>query len=214
MAFGVPLDPTTPRDPLVIPRRRPESVALAGVLLYVSGTLGLLSAIALLFAAGGVVDGFRHDALNLGVAGTDADKVAAGMHSALLSSGLGALVLAVLSVVLGRGVRRRSEAARVGALVVAFGSLGCAMVRTSVTAFSRHINWTIAAGHTDAMLINQVAQAVGDAMPIWLVGLGGGLTDLQALGYIAVAILLLAPASMEYFRTRVIAPPPPPDPSS
>ena len=45
-------------------------------------------------------------------------------------------------------------------------------------------------------------------MPSWLVGLGGGLTDLLTLGYIAVAVLLLMPASVEYFRTRIIAPPP------
>jgi hypothetical protein len=211
MAFGVPLDPTSPREPVVIARRRPQSVALAGVLLYVSGALGLVSAIALLLAAGGIVDDFRRAAVAVGVDGTDAAKVATGMRSALLSSGLGALVLAVLSVLLGRGVRRRNEASRVGALVVAAGSLGCAMVRTSVTAFSRHVNWSVAAGHADAMLTNQVAQAVGDAMPSWLVGLGGGLTDLQALGYIAVAILLLAPASMEYFRTRAAAASPPPD---
>ena len=41
-------------------------------------------------------------------------------------------------------------------------------------------------------------------MPGWVAGLGGGLTDLQSLGYIAVAVLLVAPASREYFRTRVL----------
>jgi hypothetical protein len=40
-------------------------------------------------------------------------------------------------------------------------------------------------------------------MPDWFVGIGGGLTDLQSLGCLAVAGLLVAPASRAYFRTRV-----------
>jgi hypothetical protein len=208
MAFGVPRDPTTPPDPLVIPRRRPQSVTLAGVLLYGSGAVGLLSAVALLVAA---LAGGR-PVLGRGAAQgchRDAFDMAGAMRAVLLSSGFGALVLAVLSVVLGRGVLRRNEAARIGALVVAVGSLGCALVRTSVTAFGGSVDWTVAAEHTGPALDGQVAQSFGDAMPGWLVGIGGGLTDLQTLGYIAVAILLLAPASLEYFRTRLIAPTPP-----
>jgi hypothetical protein len=208
MAFGVPRDPTTPPDPVVIPRRRPQSVTLAGVLLYGSGALGLLSAVALLVAAGSVVDRFEADALRLGVTAADAADIAGAVRAVLLSSGFGALVLALLSGVLGRGVLRRNEAARIGALVVSVGSLGCALVRTSVTAFGGSVDWTVATGHAGPGLGGQVAQAFGEAMPGWLVGIGGGLTDLQTLGYIAVAILLLAPASLEYFRTRVIAPPP------
>jgi hypothetical protein len=86
--------------------------------------------------------------------------------------------------------------------VLVAGSLGCGLIRTSVTAFGRNIDWTVGSD-TPASLTGNVAQAYSEALPSWLVGLAAGLTDLQALGYIAVAILLLAPASQEYFRTRV-----------
>jgi hypothetical protein len=209
MAFWLPQDPTSPRDELVIPRRRPQSVTLAGVLMYGTGALGLLSAAALLVAAEGVVDGFRGEALRLGVPAADASDVANALRTVLLTSGSAALVLAILTGILGRGVLGRNEAARVGALVVAVASLGCAMVRTSVTAFGGNVDWTNAADHATPATGRQLAQAFGEAMPGWLVGLGGGLTDLLTLGYIAVAVLLLMPASVEYFRTRIITLPPP-----
>lgn len=211
-AFGGPLDPTTPRDPVVVPRERPPAVGLAGFLLFVAGGLGMLAAVALFVAAGGVVDAFRSQSLRVGVGAAEADAVATALRTVLVSSSFGAAVLGLLSLFLGRGVLRRQEAARVGALVVAAGSIGCAMVRTSVTAFGKNVNWTVAADDGGVALTNQVAQAFGDAMPSWLVGLGGGLTDLQSLGYIAVAALLLAPRSLEYFRTRIVSAPPPPDP--
>jgi hypothetical protein len=187
---------------MVVKRRRPDSVTLAGVFLYVAGALGLISSVALLIASGGVVDGFRGQAVELGASRNDVESAATVIRSALLSSGLGALVLAVLTAVVAFGVLRRNEAARIGALVLMAGSLGCAMVRTSVTAFGRDIEWTAGVENATASVSRDISQAYGDAMPSWLVGLGGGLTDLQALGYIAVAILLLHPASQEYFRTR------------
>jgi hypothetical protein len=203
MAFeNPPIDPTVPRDPMVIKRRRPDSVTWAGVFMYVAAGLGVISSGALLAAAGGVVDGFRGQADDLGASRSDIESAAMVIRSALFSSGLGALVLAVITGVLAYGVLRRSEAARIGALVVMAGSFGCALVRTSVTAFGRNIEWTAGIENATASVTHDISQAYGDAMPSWLVGLGGGLTDLQALGYIAVAVLLLHPASQEYFRTR------------
>jgi hypothetical protein len=187
---------------LVVKRRRPDSVTWAGVFMVVAAALGLISATALIAAAGTVVNGFRGQATALGAGRGDIDSAATVIRSALLSSGLGALVLAVLTGILAFGVLRRSEAARIGALVLMASSLGCAMVRTSVTAFGRNIEWTAGVENATASVTQDISQAYGDAMPSWLVGLGGGLTDLQALGYIAVAILLLHPASQEYFRTR------------
>jgi len=207
MAHWLPPDPTS-RDELVIPRQRPQSVTLAGVLLYVSGALGLLSAMAMLVAAESVVDGVYGEALRLGVTAADASDVANALRTVLLSSSLGALVLATLSGVLGRGVLGRNGAARIGALVVTVMALGCALVRTSVTAFGRSVDWTVATERATPALGLQIAHAFDEAMPAWLVGLGGGLTDLLTLGYISVAVLLLMPASVEYFRTRVIPPPP------
>jgi hypothetical protein len=190
-------------EPVIIARRRPETVTLAGVLLFGSGAVGLIAALALLVGAGSVVDSFRSRAIGLGVSTGEATEVADALRTALMSSGSGALALAALSLLLTRGVLRRSEASRIGALVVAGAALGCSVVRTSVTAFGQNVNWA-AGQRMDPALSGQVAQAFSEAMPSWLVGLGGGLTDLQSLGYIAVAALLIAPASREYFRTRVL----------
>lgn len=201
--YDGPSDPTKPIDPVLIPRERPFPVAVAGVLLYGSGAAGLVAASALLAGAGGVVDDFRFKAVGLGVDPIDAASIAGVMRTTLLSSATGALALAVLSLALAWGVLRRSEAARVGALVVAVAALACSVVRTSVTAFGNGVDWSAAAGGGDAMLTGRVAQAFGEAMPSWLVGLGGGLTDLQSLGYIAVTVLLIVPVSREYFRSRV-----------
>lgn len=208
----IPLDPTAPRDPMVIARRRPESVTFAGAAMYGAAALGLVSSIAQIAAVGGVVSAFRTHAAGWGVDETDAQAAATVIRSVLLSSGLGALALAVLTGLLGRGVLRRHEAARIGALVLAAGSLGCGFVRTSVTAFGRNVDWTVGTD-ASASVTGNVAQAYSDALPGWLVGLAGGLTDLQALGYIAVAILLLAPASQQYFRTRASSPFASPSPS-
>jgi hypothetical protein len=196
-------DPTKPADPVLVPRQRPLTVTVAGVGLYGSGGAGLVASIALLAGAGPVVDSFRDQVVPLGVHPVDADAIARAMRTALLSTGTGALALAVLSLVLGWGVLRRSEPARIGALVVAAVSLGCGVVRTSLTAFGNGVNWSLAAGLGDPSLGAPVTQAFGGAMPDWLVGLGGGLTDLQSFGYIAVIVLLVVRGSREYFRTRV-----------
>src|SRR5690242_1077885 len=137
-----PRDPTRPEDPVIVARPRPALVTAAGTLLYLSGAVGVLAAVALLAATGAVVDDFRRRAVDLGIGALDAADIARAMRTALLSSGSGALALAVLSLLLARGVLRRREAARVGALVVAGASLGCAMVRTSVTAFGQNVRWS------------------------------------------------------------------------
>jgi hypothetical protein len=199
-----PRDPTQPYQPVIIARPRPAPVLVAGVLLYLSGAAGILASLALLGAAGGVVDDFRRRAVALGVGTLVAADSAHALRTALLVSGSAALALALLSVVLARGVLRRREAARVGALVVAGASLGCALLRTSVTAFGQNVRWSVAAGHADPLTASAVAQAFGDAMPGWFVGLAGGLTDLQSLGCLAIAVLLVLPLSREYFRTRML----------
>jgi hypothetical protein len=130
------------------------------------------------------------------------------MRTVLLSTGLGALVLAMFSVYLGRGVLRRQNAARIGALVVAIGSLACGLLRTSVTAFAAPSTGT--SRRATAILSSPTRSPRRSATRCrrgsW--GWAEALPILQTLGYIAVAILLLAPASSEYFRTRINAPPP------
>ena len=158
---------------------------------------------ALLVAAATVVADFRSNAGAFGASGEDIDAAVTAIRSALLTSGVAGFALSLVTMFLARGVLRRNEAARIGALVVAAAALGCAMVRTSVTAFGGRIDWTAGGAEGSPVLAASLARAYGDAMPSWLVGIAGGLTDLQSLGYIAVAALLLLPVSQEYFRTRI-----------
>jgi hypothetical protein len=201
--FDRPPDPTKPVAPVPVPRERPLAVAAAGLALGASGGVGLLAAVALLAGSGPVVDAFRARAVAAGVDPVGAIEIARAIRTALLSTGSGTLALAVLSLLLAWGVLARYEAARIGALVVAAGSLACGVVRTSVTAFGNGVNWSLATGQSDPATVAAVTQAFGEAMPGWLAGLGGGLTDLQSFGYIAVIVLLVVPASRDYFRTRV-----------
>jgi hypothetical protein len=198
-----PPDPTKPVDPVPVPRQRPLSVAAAGLALGGSGAVGLLASVALLAGAGPVVDAFRARAVTLGVDPVGAGEVARAIRTVLLSSGTGTLALAGMSLLFAWGVLSRYEAARLGALIVSAVSLACGVVRTSVTAFGNGVDWSLVSDRHDPAMAAAVAEAFGDALPGWLVGLGGGLTDLQSFGYIAVIVLLAVPASREYFRTRI-----------
>jgi hypothetical protein len=198
-----PPDPTKPDPPVLVPRERPLAVAAAGLALGASGGVGLLASVVLLAGVGPVVDAFRAQAVASGVDPVAAGEIARAIRTVLVSSGTGTLALAVLSMLLAWGVLARYEAARVGALVVAAVSLACGVVRMSVTAFGNGVDWSLASERHDPATAAAVAQAFGEAMPGWLAGLGGGLTDLQSFGYIAVIVLLVVPASRDYFRTRV-----------
>jgi len=68
------------------------------------------------------------------------------------------------------------------------------------------VDWAGAVGEGGVSSAASVGQAYGDAMPSWLVGSVGGLTDLQVLGYIAVSVLLALPVVRPYFRRAGVQP--------
>jgi hypothetical protein len=203
VALDQPPDPVAAGDPVVIPRRRPGTVTLAGVMLFASAVVGALAGLAVLATSDGVVADFHAQAMAAGVPADQAADVAATLRSALVTSSMAALALAGLSLVVGWGVLRRSELARLAALGLAAASLACSVVRTGVTSLGGSVDWSVAAGRADPAMTQPVAQAFDTAMPAWLVGLTAGLTDLQSLGAALVVGLLLAPASVVYFRRRL-----------
>ena len=79
--------------------------------------------------------------------------------------------------------------------------------------YGRGMDWAGIVQTDGLALRDQVGRAYDDAMPGVLVGTTGGLTDLQGLGYIAGAALLLAPTSRPHFRRRPPPPEKPPDPA-
>jgi hypothetical protein len=200
------IDPTSPRAPVRVPRPRPGPVTLAALLLGAESALGLFSAGALFLAARTVPETFRDRALSTvtaaGFTGTDVDTIASAIQTILITAGAVTFLLAVAGLMLARPVARGNALARGAAFVLAAAALCGGLGSMTYTAFGQHVDWAGDVGNQSEGLAAQVGQAYGEAMPGWLVGATGGLTDLQALGYIAVSIFLALPVARPYFRTR------------
>jgi hypothetical protein len=210
---GQPPDLLAPAVPIIERRRRPVTVTLARGLFMAGAVLGLVSAIALLLSAGSVAAGFEFSAARAAIDPEEIGSVARLVRTVLASSGLVAAALAVGMAVAAVGIGRGRRGARTGALCLVGLSLCFGLGSASYTTLGRSVDWT---GDGSAQLRAQIGNAYGDAMPGLLVGTTGGLTDLQVLGYIAGAVLLLAPASRPHFRRRPASAPkanPPSEPS-
>ena len=202
-------DPTAARPPVIVPRHRPAPVVLSSVLLVAEAALGLIAAIALLVAAADVPATFRSQAaLSVdGVSPADLDGIAGTIRALLLVAAVLTLLLAIASVLLAAPVApARASAYR------------CLRPRRGrgLRSAGRHLVHRVRAAHRRAGGVTHpsegvtaaVGQVYGEAMPGWLVGATGGLTDLRALGYIAVAVFLALPVAQPYFRRRTAAPAP------
>jgi hypothetical protein len=202
---GRPPDLLAPAVPIIERRRRPITVTLARGFLLAGAAVGLVSAITLLLSVGSVAAGFEFTAARAAVDPAEIGSVAHLVRTVLASSGAIAAALAVGTVVAAVGIGRGRRRARGAALCLVALSLCFGLGSASYTTLGRRVDWT---GDGSAQLRAQIGQAYGDAMPDLLVGTTGGLTDLQALSYIAGAALLLAPASRPHFRRRAVAAPP------
>lgn len=198
----VPIDPTQPREPVVVPYRRPAPVTIAALLMLLGAVLGAVSAIMLFVAAGTVVSQFEDNARDIEVSSQTIDDAAALIRSVFIGVGVIGLLLAVAMAALAFGVLAGRNWARIVTWVVIVGALCTGLASAAYTSVGRNADWTVNVDNADERLAAEVGQAYSDAVPAWLVGTTGGLTDLQALSYIAVAVLLLVPASNVYFRRR------------
>ena len=197
------VDPTAPKNPVLVAPTRPGPVRLASVVLAAAGGLGGLSSLALFAASAWVPAGLRERAGSLGASHADVEAMVSAARAALTASAVVTALLGAASVGVAVMLRQGGRGpVRAAALVLVGAGICCGLGATSYTAFGEHLDWTVAASHRSDRLAGEVGRAYGDAMPGWLVGLSGGLTDLQALGYIAVAVLLTVPASRPYFRRR------------
>jgi hypothetical protein len=207
--------PTQARAPVLVPRTRPGPVTLATVILGAEVALGLFSGILMLLAAGTVPAAFADAAAGRVAADTapggtpnaveaaNIDSMSNAIKAVLLGAAVITLLLSVVAAALVVPVARGSWSARIVAYALAVAAGCSAMGSTSYTAFGQNIDWAGAAGRGGGP---PVGQAYADAMPGWLVGAVGGLTDLQVLGYIAVSVLLMLPVVRPYFRRRATQP--------
>ena len=113
---SIPIDPTQPRDPVLVPRRRPAPVTLAALFMVVGAALGLISAIMLIAASGSIAAGFRSSARGIDAKPEDIDTITAAIRTVFVAAGVVSLTLAVGLGVLSVGVARGRSAARVATL--------------------------------------------------------------------------------------------------
>jgi hypothetical protein len=203
--------PTAARAPVLVPRARPGPVTVAAVILGAEVALALVSGSALLVAATTVPAEFINRAAAAAGDGTGAvapvetaniDAMSTAIRAVLLGAAVVTLLLSVVAAALVVPVARGSWTARVAAFGLAMAAGCAALASTSYTAFGQHVDWAGAVGRDGAAAAATAGRAYGDAMPGWLVGAVGGLTDLQVLGYIAVSVLLALPVVRPYFRRR------------
>lgn len=210
MSYQPPYPPQPAPTPESAPRRRPGVVTVAVALMMINAALGLIGAITILATVGELVDRFRSRAVLTGAGRTDIDNVATGMQAIMIGTALVMVLGSVLLFGLAIGVLRGSNVARILTWVVSgLGVLcGCCGIlatigQTSVTTFGT--------ADTRGQTADELGRALQDAYPAWWWVFNAGLSALQMLGYIAVAVLLALPAANEYFRGRPAQwqPPPP-----
>jgi hypothetical protein len=179
--------------------RRPMAVTLAAALLVLMALVGLGYAVATLVVVPGTLDRFR-DAAG-GANSTDVDGYVTGVWIAAALATVLAVILFALYVVLALGLRRGSNASRVGTWVVC--GLGLLFGCGSAVAVAVQRS-----GEGDP---GTLGVTLSEAYPAFWIGLNLTLAIAQMAGYLVVAVLLLvAPGS--YFGRGTSAARPGPAP--
>jgi hypothetical protein len=194
----VPPDPTKPADPLLVSRRRPDTVTLAVVLMMAGAVLGLLNAVLVIAGTGTAAGDFQARAGLTAATPEQIEQITTALAAWSMTAGLTGLVLSVVMVMLALRVFRGSQAARVASLTLVTVSILCGLGWSSFAV--RGGSTTLRPDGMDEETGRGIADALGlstSGMSTYVVG---GLTCLQVLGYIAVIGLLLWPASNAYFR--------------
>jgi hypothetical protein len=175
--------------PAVAPRR-PLPVQLAAALLALMGLVGLGYAVATLIVVPGVVNRFRAGAS--GADDTDIDGYVTLVWTGAALGAVLAVILFALFIVLALALRRGSQASRVGTWVVCgLGLLfGCASTVT------------VAAQRAGDTVPGTLGAALSGAYPGSWIGVNLSLAIAQMVGYVAVAVLLLAAPGAFFGRGR------------
>jgi hypothetical protein len=193
----VPSDPTQPKDPVLVARRRPDTVRLAVVFMMAGAILGLLNGLLVIAATGASARDFRERAALTAATPAQIDTIATGLATWSMAAGLTGLVLSVVMVMLAVRVWRGNNTARVTSLIVVTTSI---LFGLGWSAFTVRGSTNLRPDGMDEETGRGISEALGlstSGLPTYV---GGGLTCLQVLGYIAVLGCLVWPASNRYFR--------------
>jgi len=182
------------QQPIAEAPRRPVTVAVAAVLLAVMGVGGLAYAVATLAVIPGVVDRFRQ--ATTAVDSTDIDGLVTVVWIGATIASVLAVILFALYIVLALGLRRGSNASRVGVWVLSGLGLLAGGGTTVVVLIERSVDGATA----------DTSNALAHAYPNGWFGLNLGLAAAQMIGYALITVLLIA--SPAAFFGRRSGPPP------
>lgn len=191
-------EPPSERSGLA-PRRRPVTVTLAVALTLVGAVLGAVNGILLISLASTVAQDFRVNAAGSGATRSEIDDLANVFQGSMIVSGIIILVLAVVVALLAFATARGSNAARITLVVLLAASVCVGLGTGTFTSAARNAT-NVSTQNIDSQTAENLGQALADAIPAWFAGLAVGLSCLEILAVLAVIVLLLVPASNDYFR--------------
>jgi hypothetical protein len=201
---GPPEYPSYPGQPAAsspAPRKAPMVVTVASAILFILGLLGLLNGILSLIGLGTTTDRFHE--LGRRVANAtpqDIDNQVTQLRVQTIVGAIIGLLIALLLIGLAFWLLKGSNTARIITWVLCgIGALCACCSGVSLFALSG-LNRVTVSGDAQAEKQVDLAKALVDSVPGWQKGLGGTVSVLQLLGYLAVAILLALPAANAFFK--------------
>jgi hypothetical protein len=195
--------------------RRPAAVTIAAGLMLLMALLGVVGAVASLAMMNRLVDRFRERAARTDATANEIDTIAGIIRGFSIISAIVGTLIALVLVGLAVGNLRGSNASRIATWVLCGIGILCGCC--GLFGVLAQNNFTFS-GTSDDRTAEELGRALADASPGWWTALSGALSVGQALGYIAVAVLLALPAANAFFRKPAApqwqpATPPTPPPS-
>ncbi|MEU1752265.1 hypothetical protein ABZ436_06365 [Micromonospora matsumotoense] len=187
-----------------VPARRPAAVTTAVALLGLMALAAGVYAVTILLALGGIIDRFRVAAAGTAADPGDVDGVVRLLRLSTIGAAVLTVLVALLLVGLAGGLLARRRAARIGVWVVCGSGLlagGCAL---AALVGQRTGPLRLGAGDRG---VADLFGTLGDAYPSWWLPVNAGVSVAQALGYLAVAGLLLLPPAKAWFAPHRSVPP-------
>lgn len=177
------------------PKPRPGTVSAARWLLYLCGTLLLLSGLASLASIGPVRRVLDAELQKSAQTANMGGIVIAGVVIGLSVSVIFAAALFVLGALVGRG----SNAARIVTWVIAGLGVLCQGCGLASNALQSSLQSLAAQSNPDSA---DIQQRIRDATPAWQIGVATTISVVVLIALLAVVILLALPASNDFFRKQ------------
>ncbi|MGV9976598.1 hypothetical protein ACWDUH_02840 [Micromonospora wenchangensis] len=182
-----------------VPDRRPPAVTVAAALLGLMALAAGVYAVTGLLALGGTVDRFRGAAAGTAADPGDVDGLVRLLRLGTVGAAVLTVLVALLLVGLAGGLLARRRAARVGVWVVCGLGLLAGVCALAVLVGQRVRPLRLGSGDQG---VADLFTILDDAYPSWWVPVNAGVSAAQALGYLAVAVLLALPPANTWFTGR------------